>query len=198
MACHSLPQRQRRWAIFLGAVTAAALRIVFTLLVLQVLAIPYVRLSGGVVLLWIAIRLVGKDKPEEIASPESIYRAIRIIVIADAVMSLDNIIAIAGAAQGSWPLIIFGLGLSIPIVIFGATLLVPALNRFPALIWAGAGILGWVAGELIGSDPAVAEFLRARAPAVASWHLAAAGAAVALFCGWLRVRIESSNESATV
>ena len=189
MACRSLPKPQRRKAMVLGAAAAALLRILFTLLCLQGLTLPFIKIAGGVILLMIAIRLVGQeDRAEKAPAPASIWASIRIIVVADAVMSLDNVIAVAGAAQGSVLLIIFGLALSIPLVVVGASVLIPLLERFPILVWIGAGILGWVAGNLIGSDPAVAEFLRAPAPAVQSWHLAAAGAALTFFCLWLRAR----------
>jgi YjbE family integral membrane protein len=189
MACRSLPKAQRRLAIALGAGAAALLRIIFTLLALQVLAVPFIRIAGGAILLWIAIRLVGDEEgAEDTAAPSSIWASIRIIVVADAIMSIDNVIAIAAAAQGSKALIIFGLALSIPLVVFGANLLAPLLKRFPALVWAGAGILGWVAGDLIGSDPGFLSFLHAHAPMIGTWRLAAAGAALALLGAWLRVR----------
>jgi YjbE family integral membrane protein len=181
LACRSLPKAQRRRAIVLGAVGAVALRILFTILLLHLLAVPWIRLAGGLVLLWIAIRLGGEEEePGKSAAPASIWAAIRIIVVADAVMSIDNVIAIAAAAKGSVALIGFGLALSIPLVIVGSTFLIRLLERFPVLILAGAGVLGWVAGDLIGADPAVAGFLRAHAPAVETWHIAAAGAGLAL------------------
>ncbi len=188
MACRSLPKTQRGWAIVLGAGAAALLRIIFTLLFLQLLAVPFIKIAGGAILLWIAIQLVGAEEREATSAPTSIWGSIRIIVIADAVMSLDNVIAIAGAAQGYWPLIVFGLALSIPLVILGSTVLVPLLDRFSVLVWIGAGILGWVAGGLIGSDPAVSEFLRQSALGLQSWQFAVAGASLALFCSWLRMR----------
>lgn len=143
MASRSLPKRQRRWAIVLGASAAVLLRIIYTLLFLQALALPFIKIAGGAILMMIAIRLVGEEeREEEAAAPTSIWSSIRIIVIADAVMSLDNVIAVAGAAQGSMALIIFGLVLSIPLVVLGSTFLIALLERFPALVWIGAGILG--------------------------------------------------------
>jgi YjbE family integral membrane protein len=189
MACRSLPKPQRRVAIVLGAGAAALLRILFTLLFLPLLSVPFIRIAGGAILLWIAIRLVGEEeRAEGAAAPASIWASIRIIVVADAVMSIDNVIAVAAAAQGSVALIIFGLALSIPLVVFGANLLSPLLKRFPALVWAGAGILGWVAGDLIGSDPMVLRFLQAHAPILQTWHFAAAGVALTLLGSRLRLR----------
>ncbi len=189
MACRALPKPQRRRAIALGAGAAALLRIVFTLLLLQVLAVPFIKLAGGLILLLIAIRLAGgEDEAQERAAPTSIWGAIRTIVVADAVMSLDNVVAVAGAAQGSGLLIIVGLALSIPLVVFGSTILISLLERFPFVVWIGAAVLGWVAGDLIGSDPAVADLMRAHAPAMEARQLAAAGAALALVGAWLRGR----------
>jgi YjbE family integral membrane protein len=194
MACRSLPKKERRLAIALGAGAAALLRIVFTLLALQVLAVPFIRLAGGAVLLWIAIRLAGdQEEVEDAPAPASIWASIRIIVVADAVMSLDNVIAIAAAAQGSAALIVFGLALSIPLVVFGANLLAPLLKRFPVLVWGGGAILGWVAGDLIGSDPAVSSFLRVHAPMIGPWALPAAGAALALIGSWVRLRVRKAG-----
>jgi YjbE family integral membrane protein len=191
MACRSLPKPQRRMAVMFGAAAAALLRIVFTLLCLQALAVPFIKIAGGAILLMIAIRLVGQEeRARKALGPTSIWASIRTIIVADAVMSLDNVIAIAAAAHGSSLLIIFGLALSIPLVVIGASVLMPLLERFPILVWIGAGILGWVAGDLIGSDPAVAEFLRARAPAVQSWQFAAVATALALVGAWLRLRGE--------
>ncbi|VFU07644.1 TerC family protein [Methylocella tundrae] len=193
MASRSLPKRQRRWAIVLGASAAVLLRIIYTLLFLQALALPFIKIAGGAILMMIAIRLVGEEeREEEAAAPTSIWSSIRIIVIADAVMSLDNVIAVAGAAQGSMALIIFGLVLSIPLVVLGSTFLIALLERFPALVWIGAGILGWVAGELIGSDPALAGFLRKNAVVVETWQFAAVAAAMVLFFSGLRVRRKAS------
>jgi YjbE family integral membrane protein len=189
MAFRSLPKPQRRLAISLAAGVAALLRIIFTLLFLQALAVPFIKVAGGVILLWIAVRLVGdEERFEGAVSPASIWASIRIIVVADVIMSIDNVIAVAAAAQGSWALIVFGLALSIPLVVIGATIVAPLLKRFPALVWGGAGVLGWVAGDLIGSDPAFLDFLRAYAPAIETWHLAAAGAALVLLGSWLNAR----------
>jgi YjbE family integral membrane protein len=181
LAARSLPERQRRWGIALGTGAAVLLRIIFTLAALQFLATPFIKIAGGVLLLFIALRLAReKEYAPEVAPTATIWACVRIIVVADAIMSIDNVIAVAAAAKGSSPLIIFGLTLSIPLIVFGSTFMIRLLEWFPALVWAGAGLLGWIAGELIGSDPALAAFLRTHAPHVAAWWFAPAGAAFVL------------------
>ncbi|HLH12236.1 MAG TPA: TerC family protein [Methylovirgula sp.] len=160
LACARLPQRQRSWGIILGTAAAIGLRAIFTLLFAETLGLPFVKLVGGLLLFWIAFRLARDDRSHKPVSPAaSIFAAVRLIVIADAVMSLDNMVAVAAAAKGSILLILFGLALSIPLIIFGATLLVGLLSRFPILVWAGAALLGYIGGDLIGR-----EFLGAPAP----------------------------------
>ncbi len=153
LACRSLPPRQRRVGVMLGAGVAVLLRIIFTLAVVELMEIPYLKLVGGLLLFWIAVKLL-LDETDEASVKESdtIWNAVRTVAIADMVMSLDNVIAIAAAAKGSTALIVFGLGLSVPLIIFGATLIITLLQRYPALVWAGAGLLGWVAGSLIVAD----------------------------------------------
>jgi YjbE family integral membrane protein len=159
MACRALPPEQRRTGIMLGAGAAVGLRIFFALIVTYLLGIPYLKLIGGVLLFWIAYKLLTQhDEVEEIEAKSNLWGAVRTIAIADLVMSLDNVIAIAGAAAGNNSLIIIGLLVSIPLVVGGATLLSSILERFPILVWAGAALLGWIAGELIVTDPAVKAF----------------------------------------
>jgi YjbE family integral membrane protein len=148
MACRSLPEEQRRWGIILGAGAAVLLRIVFAAVIVQLLALPYVHLVGGVLLLWIAVRLALDDHAaHKVKARSSLFGAIATIVIADGVMSLDNVVAIAGASRGSLELMIFGLLLSVPLIVFGSTLLLKLLDRFPIIAWGGAALLGWIAGE---------------------------------------------------
>ncbi len=188
LACRSLPGGQRRMGIVLGSGAAVALRVLCTFLVMEMLALPLVKVGGGILLLWIAIRLVSEDASEkEIKPATKLWSAIRIIVVADAVMSLDNMMAVAAAAKGSKLLILFGLALSIPFIIFGSALLLPLFNRFPILIWAGAALLGWIAGDLIGADPDVAAWLRPRLPDFEKWW-APAGAFFVLAVAWLLQR----------
>jgi YjbE family integral membrane protein len=153
LACASLPPQLRSRGIILGTAAAIGLRAVFTLVFAEMLALPFVKLVGGLLLFWIAVRLARDDRGRKPASgAASILAAVQVIVIADAVMSLDNIVAIAAAAKGSIILILFGLALSVPLIIFGATLLVGLLARFTVLIWAGAALLGFIGGELIGRE----------------------------------------------
>ncbi len=188
LACRSLPPEQRKWGIGLGSGAAVVLRILFTLVVVQLLALPYLKLTGGLLLLWIAIKLVVDETDHaDVKASSSIWRAVQTIAIADAVMSLDNVVAIAAAAKGSMPLIIFGLVISIPLVVFGSAVLLKVIERFPVLIWAGAALLGWVAGDIISDDPAVHALFGAQA-ASAERFLPAACAALVLGLAWLLTR----------
>jgi YjbE family integral membrane protein len=155
LACRSLPPRQRVIGIILGAGAAVLLRILFTVLVQQLLDVPWLKLVGGLVLLWIAVKLLLGDEAGEdsVRSGASVWDAVKIVAIADIVMSLDNVLAIAAAAGGNMSLVILGLVISIPLVVFGATLLTWLLDRLPILVWAGAALLGWVAGELLATEP---------------------------------------------
>ena len=188
LACRSLPDRQRTLGVMLGSGAAVALRVIFTVLVVELLGLPFVRIAGGVLLLWIAIKLAGAEEPQkEIAPANTLWSAIRIVAVADAVMSLDNMIAVAAAAKGSKLLILLGLALSIPLLVFGSTLALALFNRFPVLVWAGAALLGWIAGDLIGTDPDLAAWLRVRWPGFDTWD-GPAGAAFVPVIAWLRRR----------
>ncbi len=153
LACRGLAGKQRFWGIILGSAAAIALRVLLTVVVVEILHLPFVRLVGGLLLLWIAVGLAIEEEDEhKIPAATSIFTAVRIIVVADAIMSLDNVMAIAAAARDSLLLVVFGLALSIPFIIFGASLFLALLSRFPILIWLGAAVLGYVAGDLIGSE----------------------------------------------
>lgn len=159
LACRNLPTRQRRLGIALGTGAAVLLRLLLTVVIVEVLQLPFVRLVGGLLLIWIAIKLALQQHDDKDVSPaESVFAVIRIIVIADAVMSLDNVMAIAAAAKGSILLVAFGLALSVPLIVFGATLLLALFTRFPALIWAGVALLGYIGGELIGAEPLFVDY----------------------------------------
>lgn len=159
LARRTLPERQRHLGIVLGTDDTVVLRILLTIVVVEILLLSYVRLIGGLLLFWIAIKLALQEHGKKTVAPaESIFAAVRIIVIADTIMSLDNVMAIAAAAKGSVLLVAFGLGLSVPFIIFGATLLLTLFSRHPALIWAGAALLGCIGGELIGSEPLFTAF----------------------------------------
>ena len=190
LACRALPDRQRTLGIILGSGAAIALRGVFTLLLVELLGRPFVKIAGSLLLLWIAIKLAGGEASQkrQIQPAVSLGSAIRMIVVADAVMSLDNMMAIAAAAKGSGLLILFGLTLSIPLIIFGSTLVLALLDRFPVFIWAGAALLGWIAGGLLCSDPVLAAWLRPRWPDFDIWD-GPAGAALVLLIAWLGPRL---------
>jgi YjbE family integral membrane protein len=155
MACRGLHGRHRLWGMVVGAGIAVVLLIAFTGIVATLMLLPYLKLIGGIALLVIAAKLlVPEDEGDEIAAGTTLWHAIRIVVIADIVMSLDNVIAVAAAANGQFSLLILGLAISIPMIIAGAALIMLVLDRFPLLIWLGAMLLGWIAGDVIASDPA--------------------------------------------
>jgi len=160
MACRSLPANRRMLGIGLGAATAVLLRIVFATIVTYLLAVPYLRIAGGALLLWIAIKLIRSDEDEAhpLEAHSNLFGAIRTIAVADVVMSLDNVVAIAGAAKGHVSLFVIGLLISIPFVVGGASMLTTLIQRFPILIWLGGALLGWISGEMIVGDPLIAHF----------------------------------------
>jgi YjbE family integral membrane protein len=161
MACRGLAPRQRVWGMTIGAGIAVVLLIVFTGVVARLMVLPYLKLVGGLALLWIAAKLlVPEDEGDNVTAGTSLWHAIQIVVIADIVMSLDNVIAVAAAANGEIPLLILGLAVSIPMIIAGAALIMLVLDRFPILIWLGAILLGWIAGDVIATDPADHPFLQ--------------------------------------
>ena len=168
LACRSLPDKQRTLGIWLGATAAIGLRIVFALIVTYLLGVPFLKVVGGLLLFWIAIKLaVGEEGDHgNIQASDSLWKAVRTIAIADAVMSLDNVIAIAAASRGHPELFIFGLLLSIPLIIMGAQFLTSIITRFPILIWLGAALLGWIAAEMLIGDIAVMQWLQVNMP---SW-----------------------------
>ncbi len=158
LAARSLPPQQQKKAIMIGSGAAIALRIVLTLVAAQLLLLPYLKLIGALLLLYIGVTLLlPEDESDDGGSglTSSMATAVRTILIADLVMSLDNVIAVAAAADGNVPLLIIGLATSIPLVIFGSTLLLKVIERFPAIVWAGAALLGFIAGEISVTDPAV-------------------------------------------
>lgn len=153
LACRKLPEKQRRLGAWLGAAGAVALRIVFAVIILRIMAIPFLKTMGGLMLAGVAVKLiVDESGHDDVVAKENLLGAVASIVMADAVMSLDNVIAIAAAARGSMALIFFGLALSVPIVVFGAGLVMRVVERFPVLVWVGAALLGWIAVDLIAED----------------------------------------------
>ncbi len=142
----------------LGAGAAVGLRIIFAGIITTLMELPYLKLAGGLALLVIAAKLLVPEKESEEGVPATshLWAAVRVVVVADIVMSLDNVIAIAAAANGSVPLLIIGLAISVPLIVTGAALIMMLLTHLPFLVWAGSALLGWVAGEVIATDPAVA------------------------------------------
>jgi YjbE family integral membrane protein len=163
LACRGLAPRQRLWGMIFGAGAAVILRIIFTGIVASLMELPYLKLVGGLALLVIAAKLMVPEQEDEegIKSASHLWAAVQIVVVADIVMSLDNVIAVAAAANGSAPLLILGLAISIPLIVAGAALIMALLNRLPILVWAGAALLGWIAGDVIATDPAVHPKLQA-------------------------------------
>lgn len=162
MACRSLSDRARFWGMILGAGVAVLLRIIFTGIVTTIMNVPYLKAAGAVALFYIAIDLI-KPKAEEhdegVAGADTLMKAMVTIAIADVVMSLDNVIAIAAVAKGSWLLLLIGLGISIPMIVAGSAIVMKMLDRFPILVWAGAALLGWIGGDLLLNDVGVISYL---------------------------------------
>src|SRR3954464_14453399 len=162
LAARSLPARQQKQAVLWGAGAAVVLRILLTIFAAALLSLPWLKLIGSLLLFWIGVKLlIPEDGEDNIQASEHLMTAIRTILIADLVMSLDNVIAVAAAAGGNMVLLILGLAISIPLVIFGATLMVKLMERFPIIVVAGAALIGWVAGETIVSDAILADALAA-------------------------------------
>ena len=206
MACRNLPEKHRSRAVFLGSLGAIVLRIAFCAAVGLLLGVPYLKLVGGVLLLWIGVKLVTQeDESADVKAHASLWAAISTIIVADAVMSLDNAIAIAAAARGNFPLIVIGLLLSIPIIMLGAQLISRLLDRHPWVALVGAGLIGWIGGEVIAGDgrydkaDAAGNIMRfVRPGSVAAWldaalphaerSIAAFGAAMVVILGLYFVR----------
>ena len=159
LAARSLPAHQQKKAIFFGSAAAIVMRIGLTVIALEMLKWPYLKLVGGALLLYIGVSLLLEEEDEEGDGENqgngSMAAAIRTILVADLVMSLDNVLAVAAAAKGNVPLLVAGLAISIPLIIFGSTLLLKVMQRFPIIITLGAALLGFLAGEMLLSDPAV-------------------------------------------
>ena len=178
LACRGLPEKQQHLGILLGALGALVLRVIFTLAVGELLHIPFLKLGGGLFVVYLAARLPNDlGTPPKVEAKRSLLSAVRSIIAADAIMSLDNALALGAAAKGSRPLIVFGLLLSAPLVMFSARILASLMERLPILVWTGAVILGWAGGELIAGDPA---WSRIELPAPPDTWAGAAGCAVVL------------------
>jgi len=162
LASRSLPPAQQKKAILFGSVGAIVLRVVLTFFAVYLLSLPYLKLLGAALLLWIGVDLLkGEDDEAELEGHAHLSGAIKTIIVADLVMSLDNVIGVAAAAKGNVVLLVIGLGISIPLIIYGSTLILKLMTRYPVIITIGAGLLGWVAGEMALSDPVVADWSHA-------------------------------------
>jgi len=195
LAARSLPARQQKLAVFWGSAAAVVMRVILTLFAVALLQLPWLKIVGGVLLLWIGVKLLLPEEGEaDIESSDNLLQAVKTILIADLVMSLDNVIAVAAAAEQGPPgtkvvLLILGLAISIPIVIFGATLMLKVMERFPIIITLGGALLGYIAGDIMAADPALESWLTGLGlnyvngrPMIGDWSLAAlCGAVGAVF-----------------
>jgi YjbE family integral membrane protein len=165
LASRSLPPRQQKQAILFGSFGAIVLRVVLTFFAVFLLELPFLKVIGALLLIWIGIKmLLPEDGEQELDAHSSLWAAVKTIIIADFVMSLDNVLGVAAAAKGNVPLLVIGLVISIPLIIYGSTLVLKLMNRFPLIVTAGGGLLGWVAGEMMVSDPAVRLFIDTQMP----------------------------------
>ena len=199
MACRALPDKTRRLGILLGAMVAILLRVLFAGIITTLLAIWGLKIAGGLALIYIAVELLLPQKKHDeanvVAASETLFRAVRTVAIADVVMSLDNVIAIAGVAQGDFVLLALGLIISIPLVIGGATLITALLDRFPILVQAGAALLGWIAGHMVVTDAAVIYYIGAELSQQLDVPASVVGAIIVLAIGaWIKRRHRLAEE----
>jgi YjbE family integral membrane protein len=199
LASRSLPPHHQKLAVFWGSTAAVALRVVLTLFAVALLAVPWLKLAGGALLVWIGIKLLAPRKEEAgLPAATQLWHAVRTILVADLIMSMDNVIAVAAAANAAAPtpdlasmkytLLVLGLAISIPIVIFGSVLMLKVMGRFPVIIALGAALLGWIAGDIMVTDPAIAGWVRHDAAWLQDWHAASIAGAlfVTAFGNWNR------------
>ena len=184
LAARSLPPKQQNVAVFWGSAAAIVLRVILTIFAVALLQLPWLKLIGGVLLLWIGVKLIVPEEGEaDIRSSDNLMQAVKTILIADLVMSLDNVIAVAAAAeQGPAEtkilLLIIGLAMSIPIVIFGSVMMLKVMERFPIIITLGAALLGWIAGDIMVTDPAIVGWVKENAGWLQDWKVAPIAGAV--------------------
>lgn len=173
LACRNLTVDQRKKGIFWGVAGAVLLRVVLTTFAALVMGLPWLKLVGGLLLIWIAVKLMLPEDEDghDIEASGNLWGAVKTIIVADFVMSLDNVVAVAGAAHGSMALLLFGLAVSIPLIVWSSQLILHWMERFPAIVLFGAGLLGYVAGQMIFSDPGVLAWL----PALPAWSAKLAG-----------------------
>lgn len=201
LACRGLPPRQRRLGIIYGTAGAIGLRVILIAFALALLTVPYLKLVGAVLLLWIGVKLLAPQEEEEhgnINASDKLWGAVKTVIVADLVMSVDNVLAIAGAAESAGahqlPLVIFGLLVSIPIIVAGSQIVLKLMDRFPWIITAGGMLLGWIAGQMAYTDPAAAPYL----PDSKTWEYitAAAGALIVLLIGKVLYRRSATPDAA--
>src|SRR3954470_15756855 len=196
LAARSLPPTQQKKAIFWGSAAAIAMRIVLTLFAVALLQLEWLKLIGSVLLMWIGVKLlVPEDEDEDVSASDNMLQAIKTILIADLVMSLDNVIAVAAAAGGHWGLMIVGLAISIPLVIFGATLLVKVMERWPFVVTIGAALIGFVAGEMAWEDGGIKGWT-SQFPDGYKYASALAGAIFVVVAGRILARRATSRAAA--
>jgi YjbE family integral membrane protein len=187
LAVRALPKRTRLLGQIWGALGAVVLRLVFVAIVSLLLRVPFLQFVGGLLLVWIAARLVRPETGGEgdVRHGASLWEAIWIIIVADVTMSLDNVLAIAAAAHGDFTLVMFGIGLSLPIVVWGAGILARLMNRYTWIVWLGGGLLGYVAGEMIMEDPIIVRWLGATAAGLRHPAPLALGLVITALGWWL-------------
>jgi YjbE family integral membrane protein len=206
LAARSLPPQQQKMAVGWGAGAAVIMRVILTIFAVALLTLPWLKIVGGALLLWIGVKLlVPENDAEQVASSDNLFQAIKTILIADLVMSLDNVLAVAAAADSAAPsaelapmkytLLVLGLAISIPIVIFGSTLMLKLMERWPIIITAGAALLGWIAGEMMVTDPAIDSWVEHNARWLEEMRVAAiAGAVAVVIVGlWLARRQQAAH-----
>jgi len=189
LASRSLPPKQQKQAILLGSFGAIILRIILTFFAVYLLGLPWLKIIGAVLLFWIGIKmLIPEDGEDDLDGHEHLWAAVKTIIIADFVMSLDNVLGVAAAAKGNLPLLVIGLAISIPLIIYGSTLILKLMTRFPVIITLGGAVLGWVAGEMMITDPVVgtwvedqAKWLHTAAPAFGALFVVAMGKWITTF-----------------
>jgi YjbE family integral membrane protein len=197
LACRNLPPRQQRWGIIWGAVGAIVLRIILTFFAVTLLSLPWLKLVGGVLLIWIGVKLIAdeEDDGHEVKASDKLLAAVWTIIVADLVMSIDNVLGVAAAAKGSLFLLIFGLVISIPIVIAGSQIIMRLVERFPLLVVAGGGLLGYVAAEMMIEDPVVVDWVNAQGAWI-RWAAPIAGIVVVIgIAQWLKSRSRNAESA---
>jgi len=192
LAVRDLPPKERFWGMVLGAGAAAILLVLFTGIVATLMQWPCLKLAGGLALFWVAIKLVAPqphDAEGTTKAIEDLWRAVRVVVVANIVMSLDNVIAIAAVAKGNYLLLGLGLAVSIPVVIAGSALFLAIIERFPVVVWAGGALLGWIAGGLLPDDPIVAAHIPATMMGTIDVACGVTGAIIVVLAGLYMVRL---------